>query len=173
MTKTTAMEVRIEKLTTKSFSRFGTVVGPDVVAPHISNPIFCFWNNIDKIHVGHGTPQLAWLTLKKTNSFACDTLERHNKSTTTIIPMTGRSVIVFCLSDRRSLPDLRSLKAFYFDGSLAANLNPGVWFWNRYPLFGSASFLFILEKSVHINDVEMIDLKKRLHLILRLVLEEE
>jgi ureidoglycolate lyase len=165
------LDVKIEKLTSRSFAPFGTVVGPDVIKPQIANSEFTFWNNIDDIRVGKGTAQLAWLNLKKANSYTCDTMERHKRSSTTIVPMIGSAVILFSLSDERSLPDPNSIKAFYFDGSVAANMNPGVWFWNRYPLFGQASLLFILEKSFHINDVEMVDLRQTLQVTLRLVLE--
>jgi ureidoglycolate hydrolase len=169
--KSNLLDVKVERLSSESFAPFGTVVGPDVIKPHLSNSDFTFWNNIDEIRVGNGTGQLAWLTLKRAKSFTCSTMERHNRSSTTIIPMTGSAAILFSLSDERSMPDLKSIRALHFDGTRAANMKPGVWFWNRYPLFGQASFLFILEKSFHLNDVEMIDLQQTLQVTLRLVLE--
>lgn len=172
-------EIKVSKLERKSFSPYGTIISKPDSKPYMSNVEFDFWLGIDDIIVKDEIPQINWFTIKSNPSFICSKFERHVNFTTTIIPVIGQCIMVFSLSKgnkkRESiLPEINSIKAFYFDGTKGVNLKPGTLFWNRYPLTTEASFIVILKKDFIFNkkDTDIIDLKENFDINIKLVLRD-
>lgn len=163
------VSIRVDSLDSRTFEPFGTVLESGRVRPYYSEPGLDFWYGIDEIQTEKGNSQLSWLDIKEQRPFLCSQMEYHNNCSTTIIPMKGKSIILFGLSKEscvdKSLPDPDTFKAFRFDGTRGVNLKPGVWFWNRYPLTPSASYIFILGKDFN---TDIIDLKQKLGITIKL-----
>ena len=163
-------------LNNKSFAPYGTIIGPQDSKPSVSNSKLDFWLGTDEIKLNNGIGQICWLEVKYQHSFICDSLECHMNSSEALIPMLGQSIIVVGLSevksDSGSLPDVKSIKAFFIDGTNGVNFKPGVWHWLPYPLSKRAHFALVFKKGTPDEDLWIIDLSKELDLSIKLVLEK-
>lgn len=170
------LNIKVNKLEHSSFKPYGALISPDDVAPCISNKEFDFWLGLDNIITGNDTAQINWLNIKYNPDFICNYLEQHINCTTTLIPVEGQAIILFGLSENNNhpdiLPDLKSVKAFYFDGSKGVNLKPGTWFWNRCPMNSRASFVAILKHNFIYNDsdTKIVDLREKFGISIKLEL---
>ena len=157
------INIKVKDLSQKTFSSYGTVLRPKIDKPTYSNNEFDLWLGIDNI-VSVNNAQISWLSLKTKRELTCNKLERHMKSSESIIPMQGRSIIIVGISKKSSYKDLvdfESISAFHMDGSSGVNLSPGVWHWIPYPLTNYANFLLILGEDIDKNDLEIINLEER------------
>lgn len=170
------IDIKVEILNHKSFTLYGTIIGPQDGEPSISNSKLDLWLGTDEIKLNNGISQICWLEVKSQRSFICDNLECHMNSSEALIPMLGQSIIVVGLSevesDSSSLPDIKSIKAFFIDGTNGVNFKPGVWHWIPYPLSKKAHFALVFKKGTPDEDLRIIDLNKELDLSIKLVLEK-
>lgn len=161
------LKIKVSKLEHNAFKPYGTLICTKDSAPYASNDEFDFWLGLDNIITVNSSAQINWLVLKYNSKFICNFLEQHINCTTTIIPVEGQSIILFGLSENEkgsdmALPDLKSIAAFYFDGTKGVNLKPGTWFWNRYPMTDKTTFAVILKHNFVYNaeDTKIINLQE-------------
>ena len=165
------IEVQVEKLTEESFKEFGTVIGGQVNAPS-SEDIYDFWPDLDVVSTLKEDATLSLFVVKKQRPFICSTLERHTDCSEAVIPIEGPSIAVFTLSDKNGdLPDIKSAKAFFLDGSRSINIKPGIWHWIPFTLSEKSSFIVILSKAATGGkDLEVLEFKDKNIEPLKLVL---
>lgn len=168
------MEVKVQPLTRVAFKPFGEIIGKQDDKPPISEADFGYWPGISTIQLSNNVAQLSLLEVVRPRPFICEKLECHLYCSEGIIPLEGQSIIVFGLSKNgggnSSQVDLETISAFIFDGTRAVNIKKGVWHWLPYPLSEKASFVIILARETHINDMKVVDLKKEYGLEIRLCL---
>jgi ureidoglycolate lyase len=168
------MKIKVERLSQKDFQPFGEVIGEPGVKPEISNPEVDVWPGISDVKLCGGAGQVYWLNMKIPRPFVCDSLEKHKTCGEVLIPIKGQSIAVFGLSkdgiaDSEDL-DPNTVKAFILDGSAGVNINKGVWHWLPFPISESTTFVAILEKNTHKDDLLIRDFKKEQDLSFELVL---
>ena len=156
------IKLKVKKLSPESFKPYGKIIGKQSSKPSYSEKDLNFWEGIDELNFSNGTGQLSWLELTYPRALICEELERHIDSGMGIIPVTGKSLIVFGLSkigakNKNALPDLNSIKAFSFDGSKGVNIKPGVWFWIRYTLSKKSTYAIILKRNFAVQIINLRD----------------
>ncbi len=170
------IEVKVKSLSHKAFAPYGTIIGPRDSKPTFSNSELNLWFGIDEIKLSNGIGQICWLEVKSKRPFICDKLECHMNCSETIIPMLGQSILVVGLPgsgpDSSDLPDIKSIEAFFVDGTRGVNLKPGVWHWLPYPVSEKAYFALILKEGTPEEDLQVVDLNKEFGLSIKLVLEK-
>jgi len=157
------IKIEAVDLDSESFKPYGKVIGKQLKKPDYSERDLNFWKGIDDLEFSNETGQLSLLELTNPRDLICEELERHCDTSMGIIPLTGKSIIIFGLSERNdnntnSLPDLDTIKAFIFDGSKGVNIKPGVWFWIRYTITKKSTFAIILKRNFA---VEIINIKEK------------
>jgi len=164
------MKVKVQMLNSKSFAPYGDVIGPQTGKPAISEPVIDFWPGISDIKLTSDVAQLHWLEIKQPRPFLSESLERHITTTEGLIPMGGQSVVVFALSE--NMDDINSeinystVSAFIIDGTKAINLKKGVWHDLPFILTEKANFIVLFEKETHTKDLQIVELKEKVELIL-------
>jgi len=87
--------------------------------------------------------------------------------------MRGQSIIIVGLSGIKKSSEIikkDSLRAFYIDGTKGINLKPGVWHWMPFPLDREADFLLIFADKTENDDCEIVNLKEKMDIELRIAL---
>jgi ureidoglycolate hydrolase len=163
------MKVKVQMLDSNSFAPYGDVIGPQSGKPAISEPVIEFWPGISDIELTSNIAQLHWLEIRP-RPFTSQSLERHIQTSEGLFPMTGQSIVVFALSedmdDVSSPVDYSTIKAFILDGTRAINLKKSVWHDLPFLLTEKAEFVVLFEKETHEKDLEIIELKEKVELIL-------
>jgi ureidoglycolate hydrolase len=70
------------------------------------------------------------------------------------------------MDDIKSPVDYSTIKAFILDGTRAINLKKGVWHDLPFLLTEKAEFIVLFEKETHEKDLEVVELKEKVELIL-------
>lgn len=170
------IELKVERLDKNNFAPYGEIIGSQKVKADLENEDIAFYPGVSNIELTKNGGMLSWLEIKKPREFICENLERHLNCTECLIPFGGSSIIVTALSkninDPKSPFDIESSKAFFIDGSTAINFKKGVWHWAPFPISLKAFFIVVFEKETHINDLEIIDLKKDYSTTIKLMLEK-
>lgn len=119
--------LRCEKITGSNFSNYGTYVSPAGRKPDADNEELKFWNKIGTMDLSGRTTVSIVQTYGK-NGLVERTLERHSKSSETLIP-TDDVVIVVALTDSKNAdaPDLSTAKAFFVEKGCAVILGKKTW----------------------------------------------
>lgn len=168
------IEIKIEELTIESFKPYGEVLEKPHTKPNFSNEKLDLWCEIGEIKIDKGPSQFCWLNVKSQRPFVCDNLECHVNTSEAMIPVSGQSIVVVALPDNKStsfnLPNPKSIKAFYSDGSKGFNFKPKVWHWLPYPLSTKASFILLFKKGTQEKDLQVIKLSEEFNLSVKLVL---
>ncbi len=163
------MKVKVQMLDSVSFAPYGDVIGPQSSKPAISEPVIEFWPGVSDIRLTSDIAQLHWLEVKP-RPFVSESVERHTRTTEGLFPMSGQSIIVFALSEDMDDPespiDYATIKAFILDGTRAINLKKGVWHDLPFLLTEKADFIVLFEKETHEKDLEIMQLKEKVELIL-------
>ena len=163
------MNVKVQMLDSKSFAPYGDVIGPQSRKPAISAPVIEFWPGVSDIKLTSDIAQLHWLEIKP-RPFVSESFERHTQTSEGLFPMKGQSIIVFALSedmdDVKSPIDYSTIKAFILDGTKAINLKKGVWHDLPFLLTEKADFIVLFEKETHEKDLEIVELREKVELIL-------
>ena len=164
------MKVKVQMLNSASFAPYGEVLGPQEGKPSISEPVIDFWPGVSSIEPSPEITQMNWLEIKQPRPFISESFERHCNTTEGFIPVSGQSVVVFGLSanmeDTASSIDYSSISAFIFDGTKAVNIKKGVWHDLPFLLCEKAEFIIIFKKQTVENDLEVVQLKESIELIL-------
>ena len=182
----TIRDVESEPLDRKAFSPFGDVLAPDdtrldnrdllsmgyakmsdaVESTRLDDfDVLDYWGGIATI--SREAMWLGYLQPKK-RDLAFSWFERHLKGTQTFIPLNGaRSLIVVAppyeADNPAAVPKLDEVRAFVLDGTMGINLHPGTWHWTPFPLDDSSDFIILVRESVADDDLNFIDLEKRLN----------
>ena len=176
MSDVKVIEIKVEKLTAQAISPYGEIIGRTDSKPAIDNEDMSFAPGLSNLELSHKGGMFSFLDIKKQRPFICENLERHINCSEALIPLDGQSICVLALSkdmtDPKSLVEISSAKAFFMDGTLAVNLKKGAWHWLPYPVSQTAGFVIVFEKETHMEDLEIIDLKKDYDISLKLVLEK-
>ena len=163
MTMVKIIKLKAIELNADSFEPYGKVIGKQSSKPSYSEKDLDFWEGIDDLDFNNDTGRLSWLELTFPRALICEDLERHTDTSMGIIPIIGKSIIIFGLSensrnDEDSMPDLKTVKAFIFDGSKGVNIKPGVWFWIRYTLSKKSTYAIILKKNFAVQIINLKDI---------------
>jgi ureidoglycolate lyase len=165
------IEVTSEPLNADQFAPFGDVLAPQ--AARLDNrdllsmgyfDVLDYWGGIATISAE--AMRLGYLRPKK-RDLAFSWFERHLKGTQTFVPLKGaRSIIAVAppyeSDNPAALPKLDEIRAFVLDGSIGVNLHPGTWHWTPFPLDDQSDFIILVRASVAEDDLNFIDLEKRL-----------
>jgi ureidoglycolate hydrolase len=170
------IELKVERLTSKAVAPYGEIIGQIGAKPAIDNEDMSFYPGLSNLGLTRKGGMFSFLDIKRPRPFICENFERHINCTEALMPLGGQSICVFALSkdmkDPKSPVDINSAKAFIMDGTLAVNLKIGAWHWIPYPISESASFVVVFEKDTHLEDLEIIDLKKDFNVSYKLILEK-
>jgi ureidoglycolate hydrolase len=176
MNNVKVIELKVERLTGKAIAPYGEIIGKPAAKPAIDNDDMSFSPGESKLELAHKGGMFSLLQIKRPRPFICENLERHLNCTEALIPLCGQTICVVALSkdmkDPKSPIDINSAKAFIMDGTLAVNLKVGAWHWIPYPISESASFVVVFEKDTHVEDLEIVDLKKDYNVSLQFILEQ-
>lgn len=169
------VEIKIEELTEESFKPYGNIVDVPKRKPDYSNDDSDLWCEISEVKANQAAYQFCWLDVKRQRPFLCNHLECHLSTSETMIPISGQSIVVAALpaelnAASLSLPDPKSMKAFFIDHSKGFIFKPRVWHWLPYPLSKKASFILLFKKGTPEEDLKIIDLNKELDLSIKIVL---
>lgn len=168
------VEIKIEELTGESFKPYGEIIDVPHTKPDFSNDELDLWCGIDEVKIDKGVSQFCWLNVKSQRPFLCNNLECHINTSEAMIPVLGQSVLVVALPDNKSvssnLPDPKSIKAFFVDGSKGFNFKPQVWHWLPYPLSTKASFILLFKKGTPEEDLQIVNLNEELGLSIKIIL---
>ena len=66
----------------------------------------------------------------------------------------------------KNVPDIRSIEAFWIDGTASFFLSPGVWHWLPFTLTPEMKFILLLKKSTVEKDLEIVDLPEKVKIVL-------
>jgi len=129
-----------------------------------------YWGQIANISQ---EPMRFGLLRPKKRSLEVSWLERHVKGTQTFIPLGGkRSIVTVGVANDNSnpeaLPKLSSVKAFYLNGDKGINIYPGTWHWTPFPVDATCDFLILVRTNVKDDDLNFVDLEKRLNSIIKI-----
>ncbi|MHB1375853.1 MAG: ureidoglycolate lyase [Candidatus Humimicrobiaceae bacterium] len=176
MTGVKFIELKVERLTKEVIAPYGEIIGQTGTKPAIDNEDMSFTPGLSYLELANKGGMFSFLDIKRPRPFICENLERHINCTEALMPLGGQSICVVALSkdmkDPKSAVDINSAKAIIMDGSLAVNLKIGPWHWIPYPISQRASFVVVFEKDTHIEDLEIIDLKKDYNVSLKFILEK-
>jgi len=168
------IEIKIEELTEEFFKPYGEIIDAPHTKPDFSNDELELWCGIDEVKVDKGASQFCWLNVKSQRPFLCNNLECHINTSEAMIPVLGQSVVVAALpgnySASSNLPDLKSIKAFFVDGSKGFNFKPRVWHWLPYPLSTKANFILIFKKGTPGEDLHIVNLNEEFDLSIKIIL---
>lgn len=169
------VSVRVLRPTKDNFKEFGTLIKLPSAVPSVSvSGVLDYWDQVVNLELGGGQAELGFLIAKQ-RPFQFNTMERHIRSDEAFIPLEGKACI-FALapaagkSSPNQLPDPSQVTAFILDGSVAVNLNAGVWHWAPFPLTDSISFVLALRKGTVEEDIDLRDFTKELGVTFRLAL---
>lgn len=166
------MEIKVQTLNKKAFEPFGDIIGKQDDKPTLSDDDFAYWPGLSDIQLTNNIGQLSVLELKRPRPFVCEKLECHLYCSEAIIPLEGQSIGIFGLSKNSNEDDfqidLNSIKAFIFDGTKGVNIKKGVWHWLPYPLSEKVYLVVILAKETHNNDLQIVDLREKYNLSIKL-----
>ncbi|MDA0367849.1 MAG: ureidoglycolate lyase [Proteobacteria bacterium] len=134
-----------------------------------------YWGGI--ANISQEPMRLGYLRPKK-RDLAFSWFERHLKGTQTFVPLKGaRSVIAVAppyeSNNPEALPKLDEVRAFVLDGSMGINLHPGTWHWTPFPLDDQSDFIILVRESVAEDDLNFIDLEKRLNARVQILLADQ
>ena len=134
-----------------------------------------YWGGI--ANISQEPMRLGYLRPKK-RDLAFSWFERHLKGTQTFVPLKGaRSVIAVAppyeSNNPEELPKLDEVRAFVLDGSMGINLHPGTWHWTPFPLDDQSDFIILVRESVAEDDLNFIDLEKRLNARVQILLANQ
>ncbi len=176
MEKPKVIELKVNRLDKKAFEPYGEIIGPQKGKPELETDDIDFYPQIGNMELSKPFGGFCWLEVKRPRQFICENLERHLKCTEAFIPFSGSTIFVIALSENMKDPKspiaIDSIKAFFMDGSLAVNLKKGVWHWIPFPISDKASFIIVFEKETHKEDCEIVDLKEKYNLSVKLILEK-
>jgi ureidoglycolate lyase len=168
------VEIKIEELTGESFKPYGDIIDIPNRKPDFSDDDSDLWCGIGEVKVEKGASQFCWLDVKRQRPFLCNNLECHINTSETMIPVSGQSVVVVALPEQDSvslnLPDPKSIKAFFVNGSKGFNFKPRVWHWLPYPLSTKASFILLFKKGTPEEDLRILNLNKECDLSIKIIL---
>lgn len=167
--------VRVLRPTQDNFKRFGTLIRLPATSPSVSaKGVLNYWDQVVNLNFSDGCAELGFLTTIF-RPFEFNTMERHLKSDESFIPLEGKACI-FALApasdpaDPGQLPDPSQVVAFILDGSVAVNLNAGVWHWAPFPLAESMNFVLTLRKGTVEEDIDLRDFAKELGVTFKVAL---
>ena len=163
------MEIKVKYPTPENFAKFGTIVVPSFKeSPATFSENHNYWHNVADISGLKGEGTVGYLEIERKNrKFYLEKMERHQETLEAFIPMSGAGI--FCLapvSPDRDVPDINSIEAFYIDGSSSFFLAPGVWHWLPFALTPQIKFTLLLKKTTVEKDLEIVDLPKKLDIVL-------
>jgi len=161
------VSVRVLRPTRDNFKPFGTLIELPNTKPSVSvSGVLDYWDQVVNLNVSNGHAELGFLATRF-RPFEFNTMERHSKSDETFIPLEGKACI-FALAPASDpanpdqLPDPSQIAAFILDGSVAVNLDAGVWHWAPFPLAESMNFVLVLRKGTVEEDIDLHDFTKEL-----------
>ena len=182
----TIRDVESEPLNRETFAPFGDVLAPDdtrldnrdllsmgyaKMSDAVDDArlddfdVLDYWGGVATI--SREAMRLGYLRPKK-RALAFSWFERHLKGTQTFVPLNGsRSLIAVAppyeADNPDALPKLDEVRAFVLDGTMGINLHPGTWHWTPFPLDDQSDFIILVRESVADDDLNFIDLEKRLN----------
>ncbi|MEI7616178.1 MAG: ureidoglycolate lyase [Actinomycetota bacterium] len=170
------VEIKVERLTAEFIAPYGEIMGHIGVKPAIDNEDMSFTPGLSYTGLTKKDGMFSLLHIKRPRPFICENLERHLNCTEALVPIGGQSINVVALSkdmnDPKSPIDIDSARAFIMDGTLAVNFKAGAWHWIPYAFSDSASFVVVFERDTHVEDLEIVDLKKDYNVSLKFILEK-
>lgn len=167
------IELKIKKINENSFKKYGKVLDIPKNKPTHSDKCFDIWMGFEDIFTKNNKSKFSWFKVKYRNDFGCINIERHLNTSEALIPIKGQSIIIVGLPGIKGSGEIvekDSLRAFYIDGTKGINLKPGIWHWIPYPLDNEADFLLIFADKTDKDDCEIIDLKEKMGIELKIVL---
>lgn len=145
--------LKVEPATRDSFAPYGTLIGVDPAAPPRTTQ---FYNDTVELWAPGGfvSDEQTRLSVARIHARAPQVLwmERHFKHTQTFIPLGHSSfVAVLGAPTDTNQPDPETVRAFYFDGSMGAQLHLGTWHEFPFPAKDTAEVVIIIRAETQAN----------------------
>ena len=158
------IKVPVLKPTEENFRPFGTLLKPPSSTPSVNIPgVLNYWDESANLNHSGGQAELGYLTTYFRPFEFCQ-MERHLRSDEAFIPLENKACI-FALApacESGGLPDPEKVVAFILDGSVAVNLNAGVWHWAPFPLADSINLVLALRRGTPPEDIDMFNFAEKL-----------
>ncbi len=118
--------VNVQEARTDAISPYGEVAEIEGRTPAFDSDVFSFWNDLSvgDISAGEVSFGMVWT---KPGSLSAPMLERHMKTTETIVPLDEDIVLVLAEPSDGETPDLNTLNAFRIRKGTAITLKKGTW----------------------------------------------
>lgn len=117
--------VKIEKATNENLAPYGDLVVTEGREKTFDSDVFSFWNDVS---VGHFDGAASFgMVLTKPGEMVAPMLERHLKTTETLIALDAEIVLVLAEPSRGDAPNLDTAKAFSVPRGAGVTLKAGTW----------------------------------------------
>ncbi len=122
------MEIPAVVPTEKDIAEYGILIRTESIEPDTLTEDFSFWDGLGKLHFSQGSVGL--VRSYPRSRHICPSLERHERTSETLIPVNGDITVVCALSTKEedsAQVDTNTLRAFTVKKGEALILHPGVW----------------------------------------------
>lgn len=161
--------VRVQPATAENVAPYGTLISSEGATPAFDSPVFSFWNDLS---LGEMDAVSFGMVLTKSGDMTAPMLERHLKTTETLVPMEADIVLVLAAPSARpspdDWPDLDTLAAVRLSPGTAITLKKGTW--HYVPLIPDgtpARTLVVFRKGTPADDLEVRPLQEERGIVIR------
>ncbi|MFW5695093.1 MAG: ureidoglycolate lyase [Alkalispirochaeta sp.] len=147
-------KLSIEEATASSLEKYGELLTNADTAPAADNDVFAFWNDVS---VGDFEGAASFgMVHTKPGDLRVPMLERHVRTTETLVPLDEDIVLVLAEPSSGELPDLETARAFKIPRGAGITLKRGTW--HYVPLVPSkidARTLVVFRQGTPAEDLEV------------------
>lgn len=119
------IEVQLNEISQENIADYGTLIDSEGRQADFSSKVFSYWDRLDAVAV-EGRMSFGVLESYPGPLVAVN-MERHTRTTETIIPLDGEIILVLCPPTEEARADLDSVAAFRIPAGKAVTLKAGTW----------------------------------------------
>lgn len=119
------IEVSLNEISRENIADYGTLIDTGDRPADFSSEVFSYWDGLDAI-TAEGRVSFGILESYPGPLVAVN-MERHTRTTETIIPLDGDIILVLCRPTDEARADLDSAAAFRIPAGKAVTLKTGTW----------------------------------------------
>ena len=140
--------VPLEEVSAEEFAPYGQIMGRDHGEPYETLEILQYWTKDADLGPENEKVDGGLLVCNK-NGRTIKYLERHPETGENFIPVEGECIFLMApANNKKDVPDISQLKAFYLNGSLGVAIHKGTWHWPPIPLGETVKLVLIRKGSL-------------------------
>lgn len=119
------IEAPLNEISSENITDYGTLIDTAERRANFSSKVFSYWDRLDAVAT---EGQISFGILESyPGPLVAVNMERHTRTTETIIPLDGEIILVLCPPSDEARADLDSVAAFRIPAGKAVTLKPGTW----------------------------------------------